>query len=348
MTALRTHLPISNRSRHRRKPTLRPLAKPILASKHKATTNRSKWSPAPRPTHSWPNTKQGAAEPNESTAASVPTPSPAEAIQPIPANEPAVVRSTPEARSPDSHSADSNSPPRVRFEGLTANRLARPSTLEQLQLDLSRIVVKEPKLWQFESLKSEVELLIGQTDSIRMRTEAEKLLDQIGRFEQIRNGRLQLGDPLPPGTLAKRTDGKHDQAGSDPFDAESPSQDGKLANHEETPRERALADLGRSKTSKEGDAAQLASIEDAPNEVRYDAVGKLKPVVSHREGAPRYALVDEQGNVVSFVTSTPDLNLQPYIGRRIGINGTRGFMPEYRRAHVTASRVTPVRDTKLR
>jgi len=53
-------------------------------------------------------------------------------------------------------------------------------------------------------------------------------------------------------------------------------------------------------------------------------------------------LVDERGKVVSFITPTPDLNLKPYVGRRVGVHGKRGFMTEYRRAHVTAGRVTPL------
>jgi hypothetical protein len=75
---------------------------------------------------------------------------------------------------------------------------------------------------------------------------------------------------------------------------------------------------------------------------RYDAVGVLRPVVSKRPGAPQFALVDERGHVVSFVTPTPDVNLQPYLGRRVGIAGNRGFIPEFNRSHVTAGRVTPL------
>jgi hypothetical protein len=74
----------------------------------------------------------------------------------------------------------------------------------------------------------------------------------------------------------------------------------------------------------------------------------LRPVVSRRPGAPEYALVNEQGRVVSFVTPSPDLNLQPYLGHRIGIVGGRGYIPEFQRAHVTASRVTPLGDRLLR
>jgi uncharacterized protein YgiM (DUF1202 family) len=81
---------------------------------------------------------------------------------------------------------------------------------------------------------------------------------------------------------------------------------------------------------------------------RYDAIGILRPVVSKRPGAPQFALVDQQGQVVSFVTPTPDVNLQPYLGHRVGVVGSRGFIPEFQRAHVTAGRVTPLADRMVR
>lgn len=75
---------------------------------------------------------------------------------------------------------------------------------------------------------------------------------------------------------------------------------------------------------------------------QYDAVGILRPVVSRRPGAPQFALVDERGQVLSFVTPSPDVNLQAYLGRRVGVVGNRGFIAEFNRAHVTAARVTPM------
>jgi hypothetical protein len=80
----------------------------------------------------------------------------------------------------------------------------------------------------------------------------------------------------------------------------------------------------------------------------YDAIGILRPVVSKRPGAPQFALVDDRGQVVSFVTPTPDVNLQPYLGHRIGITGSRGFIPEFQRAHVTAGRVSPLSERLVR
>jgi hypothetical protein len=81
---------------------------------------------------------------------------------------------------------------------------------------------------------------------------------------------------------------------------------------------------------------------------QYDAVGVLRPVVSRRPGAPQFALVDERGQVISFVTATPDLNLQPYLGRRVGVVGNRGYIPEFQRSNVTAARVTPLNDRLVR
>jgi hypothetical protein len=86
----------------------------------------------------------------------------------------------------------------------------------------------------------------------------------------------------------------------------------------------------------------LADSRQPTADSRYDAVGILRPVVSKRPGAPQFALVDERGQVVTFVTPTPDVNLQAYLGRRVGIAGNRGFIPEFNRAHVTAGRVTPL------
>lgn len=86
----------------------------------------------------------------------------------------------------------------------------------------------------------------------------------------------------------------------------------------------------------------------APDGSRFDAVGVLRPVNSRRPGAPPFALVDEKGQVLSFVTPTAGMNLQPLVGQRIGVMGNRGFIPEFQRAHVVAGRAAPVAERTLR
>ena len=84
----------------------------------------------------------------------------------------------------------------------------------------------------------------------------------------------------------------------------------------------------------------------AEHRPRYDSLGILRAVVSRNRTAPRYALVDATGDVVSFVTPSPGVNLQPFLGRNVGVTGTRGYMPKYRRAHITAARVTPLNSVR--
>jgi uncharacterized protein YgiM (DUF1202 family) len=73
---------------------------------------------------------------------------------------------------------------------------------------------------------------------------------------------------------------------------------------------------------------------------QFDGVGQLQPVFAQKLGAPRYALVDETGNVRYYVTPAPGVNLQNYVGRQVGITGTRGYMPEQRTQHITARHIS--------
>ncbi|HZZ29531.1 MAG TPA: SH3 domain-containing protein [Pirellulales bacterium] len=77
---------------------------------------------------------------------------------------------------------------------------------------------------------------------------------------------------------------------------------------------------------------------------RFDSVGKLTPVISQRPNAPAYALVDPSNQVVSFISPAPGVNLQPYVGKEVGISGQRGFMPELQKPHVTAMHVNILDD----
>lgn len=86
-------------------------------------------------------------------------------------------------------------------------------------------------------------------------------------------------------------------------------------------------------TDESGQSAALAG---------YDAVGVLRPVVSKHGNAPPYALVDDAGNIVTFVTPSPSLNLQQHLGQRVGVSGTRGFIPEFRSRNIQTARIAPV------
>jgi len=232
---------------------------------------------------------------------------------------------------PTKSTADA-SQPRVRFRGLTPPPSGTMGSVDELELRLSQAVVQPPKQWELGPLETAANSLLAETKTPPVRAQLREVLQRIARFELVQQ---RYNNP-PPATAASSIVREEDPFATTQADDSTQSE---LTGISSSIRKRAQHDLTReSGPSTVGPASSI-------NKPLYDAAGLLKPVVSKREQAPQYALVDEQGKVVSFVTPTPDLNLKPYIGRRIGVHGTRGFMPEYRRAHVTAGRVTPIEDT---
>jgi len=72
---------------------------------------------------------------------------------------------------------------------------------------------------------------------------------------------------------------------------------------------------------------------------RFDGDGRLVRVVPAKLGGPRYALVDRKGDLRCYVTPAPGVNLNYYVGRRIGIHGMRGYLADSRAQHLTAKHV---------
>ena len=73
--------------------------------------------------------------------------------------------------------------------------------------------------------------------------------------------------------------------------------------------------------------------------VPYDGSGWLMPVVTRRPDVPRFALTDDYGKILQFVTPVPGLNLQRYLRQQIGITGKRDGQTKFDRPHLTAQRV---------
>ncbi|HEY5313613.1 MAG TPA: SH3 domain-containing protein [Pirellulales bacterium] len=82
-------------------------------------------------------------------------------------------------------------------------------------------------------------------------------------------------------------------------------------------------------------------------DARYDGTGKLAQVVSNKIGTPRYALLDQAGEVRFYITPAPGVSLRNYLGQEVGVTGTLGFLPEQQRQHVTARRIIPLSDSPL-
>ncbi len=67
--------------------------------------------------------------------------------------------------------------------------------------------------------------------------------------------------------------------------------------------------------------------------------GWLIPVVTSRADLPHFALTDDQGKILHFVSAQPGINLRRYMRKRVGIVGKREDGDGTKRSHVLASRV---------
>ena len=77
---------------------------------------------------------------------------------------------------------------------------------------------------------------------------------------------------------------------------------------------------------------------------RYDGIGRLTQIYPAQAGVASFALVDKEGRVTHYVTAAPGVNLRPYLGQDVGIQGTLGYMPDARTPHVTAKRISAAAD----
>jgi len=213
----------------------------------------------------------------------------------------------------------------VNQEGVSGSKVVSKASgptdarISELQIRLSQVIVRPKAEWDFSQLQREAQQIWDETDSVSVREQVETLLERITLFQGLASTDIYAGrGPVTP-----------------PEKPKAPGEIEQFTGLSARVRQLADSDLN---TSDPFETEKLTT-----SKPLYDAVGKLKPVVSRKEQAPSYALIDDQGDVISFLTPGPDINLQPYVGRRIGVHGTRGFMPEYRRAHVTASRVTVIK-----
>ena len=74
-------------------------------------------------------------------------------------------------------------------------------------------------------------------------------------------------------------------------------------------------------------------------DAQYNGSGWLMPVVTRRPDVPRYALTDDYGRVLQFITPMPGLNIRRYLRKQIGVQGTNRDLPQLDRPHLVAERV---------
>jgi len=217
--------------------------------------------------------------------------------------------------------------------------------LWQLELELASRIMAEPTRWQLQDLFTRSESLLGQAPDAASRSEARQLLARISRFLEVQRqyaymlltGRKESPKPASatenggaatPLLVAPSPEGAPGVPGTAP-------EAGLGAAGTTTSPPPSL--IGGSPSGQSHLAAQTSPAAD-----RFDAWGRLTRVVSAKPGAPTYALLDAQGEVVCYLTPAPGINLHPLEGKWIGVNGITGLMLEPRAKHVAVKQVALV------
>lgn len=177
--------------------------------------------------------------------------------------------------------------------------------LERLDLDLARMLVEEPTVWSFAELEIQAQSLLERAQTALERGKVRLLMKKIAQSNDVKQRYAKFVD----------SEVQLDR------------------------REERLNDLRDGSAA--GDDATVSTGQEHVTK-RYDGYGRLGRVVTSESDAPKFALVDESDKVTCYVTPAPGVNLDHYVGSRVGVVGTLGYIPKRQARHVTAKHVTPL------
>ena len=178
-----------------------------------------------------------------------------------------------------------------------------------INVEFSRAVSGDPSNWQLDELRQRVRRLADQGNTPRDRAQARLLMENIAEFDDVRLRHEQQVGVAPIGSAAVPV--------QPPFDR------------------RLREPIGTEFTA----SSAVSTSPNTSSQSPYDGNGWLMPVVTRRPGVPRFALTDDYGRILQFVSPAPGLNLQRYLRQQIGVTGKRSLQPKFDRPHLTAERV---------
>jgi hypothetical protein len=225
---------------------------------------------------------------------------------------------------------------------------------ESLNLQLSQLAAKPVGSWNFTMLRERTMRLIDGGPTSIDRGKARLLLDKIDEFAGLQR-QYQIAErnvAAPPRVTPSSLSSFSGNSGLAANSGRAPNSDGDAERTRATNRtgpeaEQAIgtgvasggrddrlasAALGRTSASATGTRG-------TGYEPRFDGSGWLLPVHSTKRVAPPYALMDDQGQVIQYVTPAPGVNLHLYERKKVGIYGQKGTAASLNAPMITAHRI---------
>ena len=181
------------------------------------------------------------------------------------------------------------------------------ATCHSLNKALSATVSHPPDQWHLSPIRDGLMTLLQQDLTETQRAKAQSILDRVQKFQDLQRSRTQLN-------VAQALTNSYVRPASHMTEL----------------------DVAASGFDRPIGTGVLNSEAAATN---YDSKGWLVNVRSSRTDAPPYALVDNDGNVIVFISPAPGLNLSHYIHKNVGIFGRRGYLHRLRTPHISVNRI---------
>ncbi|MCA9212126.1 MAG: hypothetical protein KDB27_03600 [Planctomycetales bacterium] len=203
--------------------------------------------------------------------------------------------------------------------------------LQQINVALTQVVVQETSKWDLTDVRRSAERIVDSAQKQDDRQAARELLRRIAEFESLQRRHDGLATP---------------QSGRDI----SPEQFVAASRRRAEQRSNAR----RSTQPAVDDNVELASFLQANNRSqRNEPVangpgantheGWLMPVVTANLNLPKYAITDNDGKILSFVSGGTGVNLQRYVRQYVTLQGESGFNQTLNKNHLVATRVVTAR-----
>ncbi len=199
-------------------------------------------------------------------------------------------------------------PPKAVSAGAVA---ASGDELADIDLALSLAVSGPSDTWTLAPLRERLRLATARVGTEAERTRAQAIDARLARFEAIQGRQQAFVATQPADASALRIGGMWSSLsalGSRPI---------------------------RPGVMPGGGPAGGQPAWTPPDQV--ETTGRLATVISRRPDAPRWALVDDQNNVLAFIAPQTGVNLAPLVGQQVSVRGARGYMPEYKRPYLVAA-----------
>lgn len=210
----------------------------------------------------------------------------------------------------------------------------------QLQQRLSEMVTRPMQQWNFGELKDKVQYYISNGSSPTERGQARLLLERIGEFERhaMKSG-YSLSSLNSGSTLGGPPVSSVPAVGASSFSAGAFSGSANGGSFVSNPTSPTTAPVVTASFA----APATGSGSDTIAAKNFDATGWLVPVHAAQPGQPTHALTSDSGQIIAYVTALPGMNLDRFVNQAVGIHGLRGYLNEFRAAHIEAQNVTRLR-----